>query len=70
MDDLLQHLEKRIKHLIAEHERLLQVNDALHQGKFMLKREKDTLLVKQEKAIDQIEALISKLKAIEKEKTP
>lgn len=69
MDDLLHHLEKRIKHLIEEHDRLLQVNEALHHGKFVLKREKESLLVKQEKAIGQIEDLISKLKSIEKEKT-
>lgn len=66
MEELLQRLERRIKHLIEEHDRLMHVNQVLHQGKFVLHREKESLLVKQQKAIGQIEALISKLKSLEK----
>ena len=65
MDELLQHLEKQIKTLICEHTQLKQNNQQLHQGKVLIAREKDSLLAKQQKAITQIEALVSRLKAIE-----
>lgn len=65
MDELFQHLEKQIKDLISQHTELAQANQQLHQGKFMLAREKDSLLSKQQKAINQIESLVARLKTIE-----
>jgi uncharacterized protein (TIGR02449 family) len=65
MDELLKHLEKQIKDLISQHAELRQNNQQLHQGKFLIVREKDSLLLKQQKAITQIEALVSKLKALD-----
>lgn len=66
MDELIQHLEKQVKKLIDQHNLLKQSNQQLHQGKFMLTRDKELLLDKQKKAIVQIETLVSKLKSIEK----
>ncbi len=65
MEELLQRLEKRIKELIDQHNRLKHSNLQLHQGKYLLAREKDVLLTKQQKAISQIENLVARLKAIE-----
>lgn len=66
MEELLQRLERQIKELIDQHDQLKTSNQQLHQGKFVLVRDKETLLAKQKKAISQIEMLISKLKSIEK----
>ena len=66
MEDLLQRLEKQIKDLIEQHDQLKYSNQQLHHGKYTLAREKELLLTKQQKAVTQIEGLISKLKEIEK----
>ncbi|VVC76879.1 hypothetical protein AQUSIP_22060 [Aquicella siphonis] len=66
MDELLQRLEKRIRELVDQHDRLKQANMQLHHGKSLLAQEKNSLLAKQQKAISQIETLVSRLKAIEK----
>ena len=65
MDELLQHLEKQIKKLIDRHDKLMHSNQQLNQGKFSLTREKELLLSRQQKAITQIQTLVSRLKAIE-----
>ena len=65
MDELLKHLEKQIKNLVSQHAELKHHHQQLYQGKFLITREKDSLLSKQQKAITQIEALVSKLKSIE-----
>ena len=65
MDELLERLEKRIKDLAEQHDRLKHSNLQLNEGKSTLVREKELLLAKQQKAISQIETLISRLKAIE-----
>jgi uncharacterized protein (TIGR02449 family) len=66
MEDLLLRLEKQIKQLIDQHDQLKASNQQLHEGKYILACEKDALLTRQQKAILQIETLVSKLKAIEK----
>ncbi|MBA3661299.1 MAG: hypothetical protein H0W64_06205 [Gammaproteobacteria bacterium] len=66
MEDLLQRLEKHIKNLLDQHNQLKQSNVQLNQGKFLLTREKELLVDKQKKAFVQIEALVSKLKALGK----
>ncbi len=65
MEELLQHLEQRIKQLIDQHDRLKHNNQQLSQGKSTLTREKEALLAKQQKAATQIETLVSLLKTIE-----
>jgi uncharacterized protein (TIGR02449 family) len=66
MEELLQRLEKKIKELVDQHDRLKHSNMQLHHSKSVLAREKDALLAKQLKAISQIETLVARLKAIEK----
>lgn len=65
MEELLHRLEKRIQSLVEQQDRLKDTNLQLSEGKFMLVRERDALLAKQQRAITQIETLVSKLKAIE-----
>lgn len=66
MDDLLRRLEKQITGFIEEYNATSERNRRLHSGHHQLAREKEQLLAKQQKAIHQIESLVSKLKAIEK----
>jgi len=66
MDDLLQVLEQQIKSLISQYDQAKASNRQLHQTKFSATHEKDLLLARQQKAITQIETLVSRLKAIEK----
>lgn len=65
MEELLHRLERRIQLLVEQHDRLKHTNLELNQGKNILLRERDVLLARQQKAIMQIETLVSKLKAIE-----
>jgi hypothetical protein len=58
MDELLSHLEHRLKALIDKQRQLEYSNDHLRQGK-------NTLLAKQDKVISQVQALVTKLKTIE-----
>lgn len=62
MDDLLYHLEQQIRSLIDQHDGLKQYNQQLQHNKAMLAHKYEALLVKQQKAITQIETLVSKLK--------
>lgn len=66
MEELFQRLEKRLKDLIDQHGQLTSSNQQLHQNKYKLLAREKALLIKQQKAILQIETLISKLKDIEK----
>lgn len=66
MDDILQRLERQIKHLIEQNNKLKQFNQQLNQSKFLLVHEKEILLGKQKKAVTQIQMLLSKLKSLEK----
>jgi len=66
MDDLLQRLEKKLKDLIDRHDQLALSNQQLHQNKFKILAREKALTTKQQKAITQIETLISRLKEIEK----
>lgn len=65
MDELLQHLEMKLKGFVEQQAELKKTNKHLYQSKSMLAHEKELMLVKQQKAVTQIEALVSKLKAIE-----
>jgi len=66
MEELLQHLELKIKELVHQQTKLQQTNTQLYHGKSSLSRERDGLLAKQKKAISQIETLVARLKALEK----
>jgi hypothetical protein len=66
MDELLSHLEKQVKALIDHYDQAKQSNQQLHHGKFNLTRQNELLLARQQKAIAQIQHLVSKLKAIER----
>lgn len=65
MDDLLQRLEKKIKDLLDQHDKLRTSNHELNSGRNSLVREKEVLMARQEKAINQIKTLVARLKAIE-----
>jgi len=66
MEELLLSLEKKIKELVAKHDHLKNSNTELNQGKSCLAKEKEQLMLKQQKAIAQIQNLVLRLKAIEK----
>jgi hypothetical protein len=66
MEDLLIRLERQIKALIDQHKHLEQSNQRLSHVQSMLAREKELLLSRQQKAITQIQMLVSRLKTIEK----
>ena len=66
MEDLLQRLENKVKELVDQQHRLKHSNIQLHHSKSVIALEKDALLAKQLKAISQIEALVARLKALEK----
>lgn len=65
MDELLKRLEKQIKELIDQHDHLKRANVQLSHGKQLAMREKELLLNRQQKAINQIQTLVSRLKEIE-----
>lgn len=65
MEELFHSLEKKIKALIEQHDQLKQHNQELHLGKSTLSVEKEALLTRQQKAISQIETLVSKLRSME-----
>lgn len=67
MEELLYRLEQQIKNLVDQYDQLKRSNQQLHHGKFLLVREKESLVAKQYKAISQIQNLVSKLKAIERD---
>ena len=66
MDDLFTRLEGQIRNLVDQQTELRQSNHQLQNSKGTLSREKEILLSRQQKTINIIEALVSKLKAIEK----
>lgn len=65
MEELLHRLEKRIKNLIEQHDQLKQLSHQLTHSKTHLSREKDVLTARNERAIEQIRLLLTRLKAIE-----
>jgi uncharacterized protein (TIGR02449 family) len=65
MEELLQDLEKKIKELIDNHGHLKQTNRQLQLSQALAAGEKEQLLARQQRAISQIETLVSRLKAIE-----
>lgn len=65
MEDLLTNLEEKIKQLIDQHDKLKSTNQQLSKSQYLLACEKEMLLTKQQKAILQIETLLSRLKTIE-----
>lgn len=66
MDDLIDHLETRIRNFLAQFAQLKESNAILVQNKAQVSREKEMLLNKHKHAISQIENMVSRLKSIEK----
>jgi len=66
MDDLLNQLETHIKSFVQRYEHLRHSNSHLKQNQSIIAREKELLLAKNKIAITQIEAMVSRLKSIEK----
>lgn len=66
MEDLLIRLERHIRGLLDQQDQLRQSNHQLLHSKSSLSREKELLMSRQEKAINTIESLVTRLKAIEK----
>lgn len=56
-------LETKIRDLISKHDHLKHSHRQLNQGKMNLARDKEALMIKQQKAANQIEGLIAKLKS-------
>lgn len=65
MDDLFTQLENRLIALTQHCEMLQKNNRELIQRQILLLRERDTLLAKQKITVNQIEGMVSRLKAIE-----
>ncbi len=66
MDEILRQLETKIRGLIEKYDSLNHSNQQLSQGTVSLAREKEALLLKQQKAAAQIEGLVTRLKSIGK----
>jgi hypothetical protein len=78
MEELLQKIERRIRELVDQQHRLKYSSQQFNQDKSLLihenellmaqqEKEKEYLKAKQAKAISQIEALVARLKNIEKQ---
>ncbi len=66
MDDIISHLEQRIKHLLSEYGAKEEALNQLKRGKLTLSNEREQLINKHQTAVDQIKTLITRLKTIEK----
>lgn len=66
MEELLNTLEMRIRHLLDRHTGLIETNDDLLRKKAAMRREKEAMALKQKQVVNQIASLVTKLKAIEK----
>lgn len=66
MEDLLHKLEQQIREMLSHHSALKHSNQELRQGKHALSHKNEALMAKQQKAISQIEILVSRLKSIER----
>ncbi|OGT45896.1 MAG: hypothetical protein A3E83_02290 [Gammaproteobacteria bacterium RIFCSPHIGHO2_12_FULL_41_20] len=65
MEELIQHLEAKIKTLMQTCQSLKHSNHQLQAGGRLILEENQSLLLKQERAISQIETMLSKLKTLE-----
>jgi uncharacterized protein (TIGR02449 family) len=65
MDDLLQHLEKRIHTFLQKYTHAKETNQHLQRSKIQIAREKEQLLIKHKSAVIQIENMMTHLKSIE-----
>jgi uncharacterized protein (TIGR02449 family) len=65
MDDLFQHLEKRIHTFLQKYAHTKKVNQDLQHSKVQIAREKEQLLTKHKSAVVQIENMMTHLKSIE-----
>jgi uncharacterized protein (TIGR02449 family) len=67
MEALYSRLEAQLRALVQQCETLRHDNEQLRQREALLKREKDALLARQQRAIAQIETMVSRLKSVERQ---
>ena len=65
MEDLLLRIETALKQLLEKHYKLEQSHAVLVQQELISNREKNALLVKQQKVAIQVETLLTRLKSME-----
>lgn len=65
MDDLFNHLEKRLQQFLQKYVHTKKANSQLQTSKIQMAREKEQLLIKHKSAVIQIENMITRLKSIE-----
>lgn len=65
MDDLLHHLEARVKALTERCDHLIGINKTLTKNSELLLQEKTSLLTKNKMAITQIQEMVMRLKSLE-----
>lgn len=65
MDDLLEHLEKRLHTFLQKYAQTKKVNHDLQDTQVQLTHEKNQLLIKHRSAVIQIENMMMHLKSIE-----
>jgi uncharacterized protein (TIGR02449 family) len=67
MEELYSRLEAHLRALVQQCETLRYDNEQLRQRESVLKREKDALIARQQRAIAQIENMVSRLKSVERQ---
>lgn len=66
MNDVIRHLEGKLQKLVQFCQHLKAENQTLQKNQNFLLKEKDLLAAKHKIAISQIEAMVTRLKSIEK----
>ena len=66
MDDLFNHLEKRIQLFLQKYMYAKRANSQLQTNQTQIAREKEQLLIKHKNAVIQIENMVTRLKSIER----
>jgi uncharacterized protein (TIGR02449 family) len=65
MDDLFNHLEKRLQQFLQKYTHIKRANSQLQTSKTQIARDKEQLLIKHKSAVIQIEGMVTRLKSIE-----
>ena len=65
MDDLFNHLEKRLQLFLQNYMHTKKANSQLQSSKIQIAREKELILTKHKSAVIQIENMVTRLKSIE-----
>ena len=65
MDDLFNHLEKRLQQFLQKYMYTKKANSQLLTHRIQMAREKEQLILKHKSAVNQIENMVTRLKSIE-----